>query len=187
MDGFPSPDTMISDPVHKGAGVDTTTFCELVRQAWSPFTSAYMTCTNANIAWGQSDVSALAVQDALGGKIVRTEFTLPDGHTGPHYLNLLPDGSTVDVSQDQYPEGTTFNPAPGSSAEQLEASGEAYLASQHFHGNMRDYLLSETLAEQNSQRDAPMYKILTYQPATERYEILQHNIAAAQKQQIRRA
>lgn len=49
-------------------------------------------------AFGQCAVTALVVQDILGGKIVKD----PDND---HYWNVLDDGSEVDLTRSQFPIG----------------------------------------------------------------------------------
>lgn len=54
---------------------------------WSP----------ANPSYGQCAVSALILQDHFGGRIQRCESP-----TGSHYFNLLPDGTTLDATKEQF-------------------------------------------------------------------------------------
>jgi hypothetical protein len=70
--------------------------------AWSRDTSAdAATWSEANRAWGQCAVTALIVQDYLGGILRR-------GEVGPisHYWNLTPSGDEVDLTWQQFPSGT---------------------------------------------------------------------------------
>lgn len=70
-------------------------------QAWSRKTSADPTSwTHENPAWGQCAVTALLVQDYLGG-------TLRRGQVGPisHYWNVLPSGEEIDLTWHQFPAG----------------------------------------------------------------------------------
>ena len=53
-----------------------------------------------NPAWGQCAVTALVVQDAFGGDLLRA---MVEGVS--HYWNRLPDGSEVDLTRQQFPEG----------------------------------------------------------------------------------
>lgn len=52
-----------------------------------------------NPALGQCAITALIVQDKLGGELLRTEV---DGF-GSHYYNQLPDGTIVDLTKRQFP------------------------------------------------------------------------------------
>lgn len=56
-------------------------------ESWSP----------RNPAWGQCAVTALIVQDEFGGQLLRAETPL-----GSHYWNLLPDGSELDLTREQF-------------------------------------------------------------------------------------
>jgi hypothetical protein len=69
------------------------------RRAWSRSTSADPDgWTEGNAAWGQCAVTALLVQDALGGRLVRATI---DGV--PHYYNLLDSSEEVDLTREQFP------------------------------------------------------------------------------------
>jgi hypothetical protein len=47
------------------------------------------------------------VQDYLGGDILSSAVTLPDGSTDSHYFNII-DGETEDLTRQQFPEGLVF-------------------------------------------------------------------------------
>lgn len=66
-------------------------------EKWSP----------ENRALGQCAVTACIVQDYLGGDVLNTVATLPDGSTDSHYYNVI-DGEEVDLTRSQFPDGTTF-------------------------------------------------------------------------------
>jgi len=71
---------------------------DAIRAGWARDTSHDPArWTEANPAWGQCLVTALAVQDALGGDIVV-------GSVGrrSHYWNRLPDGKRVDLTRVQF-------------------------------------------------------------------------------------
>ncbi len=74
---------------HAAWGVDTTSDPE----GW----------TIRNPAWGQCAVTALVVQDDLGGQLLRASTP-----SGSHYWNLLPDGTEVDLTREQF--GGNFEP-----------------------------------------------------------------------------
>ena len=57
----------------------------------------------------QCAVTALLVQELLGGEIVRALATLPNGTTDSHYFNVV-EGRVIDFTRDQFPEGTTIPP-----------------------------------------------------------------------------
>jgi len=66
-------------------GVDTTADPD----GWSP----------SNPAWGQCAVTALIVQDELGGDLLRSSSP-----GGSHYWNRLPDGQELDLTREQFSE-----------------------------------------------------------------------------------
>ncbi|MFL5958651.1 MAG: hypothetical protein ACJ75G_00085 [Gaiellaceae bacterium] len=71
-------------------------------EAWSHETSADPTSwTVENAAWGQCAVTALIVQDYFGGSLRRGEV----GDVS-HYWNVLPAGEVVDLTRQQFPNGT---------------------------------------------------------------------------------
>ncbi|SCG72414.1 YunG family protein [Micromonospora humi] len=55
-----------------------------------------------NPARGQCGVTALIVQDLLGGELVLGEVFVGDAQVGHHYWNRLPDGGDVDLTADQF-------------------------------------------------------------------------------------
>jgi hypothetical protein len=73
----------------------------IIRSAWTAATSADENWTPDNPALGQCAVTALIIQDLLGGQLLRGMF----GDVS-HYWNLLPDGTQVDATRDQFPEGS---------------------------------------------------------------------------------
>lgn len=72
-----------------------------LRESWTGSTSADSTRWSPNNpAWGQCAVTALLVQDHLGGELLRG---VVDGVS--HYFNRLPDGSLVDLTREQFGAG----------------------------------------------------------------------------------
>lgn len=70
----------------------------LIRKAWCAKTSADPDhWSPMNPAWGQCAVTALVVQDLLGGVIVCSEYDTPH-----HYWNLLDDGTEIDLTLEQF-------------------------------------------------------------------------------------
>ncbi|MCI4061174.1 hypothetical protein MRQ36_00735 [Micromonospora sp. R77] len=55
-----------------------------------------------NPARGQCGVTALVVQDLLGGELVLGEVFVGAAKVGHHYWNRLPDGRQVDLTADQF-------------------------------------------------------------------------------------
>lgn len=80
----------------------TVTLAELetaLRASWSPATAApgYGTGESGHTAAGQCAVTALVIQDCLGGDILRAVV-----RDGSHYWNRLPDGTEIDLTRDQF-------------------------------------------------------------------------------------
>jgi hypothetical protein len=72
-----------------------------IRRAWSSSTSvAPSEWTVGNPAFGQCAVTALIVQDALGGRIFRTKVG-----DASHYFNVLDSGEQIDLTAEQFPRG----------------------------------------------------------------------------------
>jgi len=82
-----------------------------VNKAWMAETSSDPdNWTRENPAWGQCAVTAVAVNYYRGGKIIWSEALLPDGRKISHYFNILKNGSEVDFTRSQFPEGTVIPP-----------------------------------------------------------------------------
>ena len=88
--------------------VELSKLVEVLRKSWNRDT-CYEGCVDEwspdNPAWGQCAVTALVVQDYLGGKIVWTMLTLPDGRRAAHYFNEINE-EEIDLTKEQLPEGT---------------------------------------------------------------------------------
>ncbi|MFZ3032197.1 MAG: hypothetical protein WA082_04120 [Candidatus Moraniibacteriota bacterium] len=79
-----------------------------LRKSWAKETSYFPDLWTAdNSALGQCAVTALVVNDYLGGEIVWAEAVLPDGQTISHYFNLI-DGKEIDLTRSQFPERTAI-------------------------------------------------------------------------------
>ncbi len=61
--------------------------------------------TPDNPAWGQCAVTALIINDYLGGEIVWANAILPDGREISHYFNKI-DSVEKDFTKVQFPDGT---------------------------------------------------------------------------------
>jgi hypothetical protein len=80
----------------------------IVRAAWGPDTCY----PNASEEWGpdnpgrgQCGMTALVVQDLLGGDLILAEVHVDGVKDGNHYWNRLPDGTEVDLTADQFLSG----------------------------------------------------------------------------------
>ncbi len=79
---------------------------DLIRAAWSRGTSALPEeWSPANPARGQCAVTALVLQDAIGGKLVRAKV-----NGEPHYWNLLDDGTELDLTLRQFGKDPVVEP-----------------------------------------------------------------------------
>lgn len=77
-----------------------------LQKSWSKETSYSPDLwTVGNPAMGQCAVTALVVNDYLGGEIVWADAVLPDGQKISHYFNQI-DGKEIDLTRSQFPEGT---------------------------------------------------------------------------------
>ncbi len=70
---------------------------QAIRSAWCQETSADLAWSTENPSLGQCAVTALIVQDFMGGVLMRAEVT-----GGSHYWNRLPDGTELDLTRDQF-------------------------------------------------------------------------------------
>lgn len=114
---------------------------QAIRESWSADT-----CDPADLAFwskenpskGQCGPSALVVHDILGGDLIFAEVLWPDGsRQGFHYWNLLPDGSEIDLTVDQFTDHESVQPGcpvarppgpPGRCQEQYAVLRERVLA-----------------------------------------------------------
>ena len=77
----------------------------LLRAAWGPDTCDPHDLENwrpDNPSRGQCGVTALVIQDLLGGDLILGEVYVGKSKVGHHYWNRLPDGSEVDLTADQF-------------------------------------------------------------------------------------
>jgi hypothetical protein len=55
-------------------------------------------------------VTALVLNDLLGGELLLAEVRNPDGsRQGVHYWNRLPDGREIDLTHEQFKRGETIS------------------------------------------------------------------------------
>lgn len=82
-------------------------FYDLLKRAWSKETSYDPAgWTPNNRAYGQCAITALAVQDRFGGKILKVSLEKIPGFEKmrSHYFNRLADGSKPDFTYSQFPD-----------------------------------------------------------------------------------
>jgi hypothetical protein len=61
--------------------------------------------TAENPSRDQCGMTALVVQDILGGELIIAEVHVEGAQVGHHYWNQLPDGSELDLTADQFRPG----------------------------------------------------------------------------------
>jgi hypothetical protein len=81
----------------------------IIRRCWSAHTCDPVDLADwspANPARGQCGVTALVVQDLLGGDLVMAEVSSVDGsRQGVHYWNRLNGGLEIDITREQFLAG----------------------------------------------------------------------------------
>jgi len=82
-----------------------------LKDSWSRETSSDpANWSEENPAWGQCAVTALIVNDYLGGEIVWALARLPNGKEASHYFNKIDNedflACPVDLTRTQFPQGT---------------------------------------------------------------------------------
>lgn len=78
---------------------------QALRASWNADTSAYPRWSPHTPSLGQCAVTALIVQDVLGGDLERVTVA---GQS--HYYNRLPDGTEIDLTRDQFAEWSPSAP-----------------------------------------------------------------------------
>ena len=105
---------------------------DLLHQAWCRRTMSAYGCerwNGKNPEVGQSEVSALVVQDLLGGSIL---LAYVPGH-GPHFWNEIPNGEGVhvfDATRSQFPQGTAVPPGRHVTRDVVLRSGAEFVGEQ---------------------------------------------------------
>jgi hypothetical protein len=88
---------------------------EAIRACWSTDTCDPVDLedwSDANPARGQCAVTALVVQDILGGELLMADVHHADGaRQGVHYWNRLADGVEVDLTRAQFTHGEVIGTA----------------------------------------------------------------------------
>ncbi len=86
--------------------VDEIRLEKAIMESWCRATSSTKEeWDDKNPARGQCAVTALILNDYLGGKIVQSDAVFPDGVTESHYFNSI-GGEQIDITRQQFPEGT---------------------------------------------------------------------------------
>ncbi|WP_142212361.1 hypothetical protein [Streptomyces sp. SLBN-118] len=87
--------TDITAALRAGWARDTCSPDDLERADW----------TTDNPAWGHCDITALVVNDILGGDLVVSEVHLGGEQHGYHWWNRLPSGIEIDLTREQFRGG----------------------------------------------------------------------------------
>ena len=125
-----------------------------ISRCWSAETSSDPDhWTPENPAWGQCAVSACLVQDVLGGEILWTKAVCLDGKEYSHYFNVLPNGAVLDMTRQQFPDGTVLVP-DGGIPKTHSNSGKDF-------GSTRDYVLSYQTTRDRYMRLRRQYQTLS--------------------------
>lgn len=85
---------------------------DAIRASWSADT-----CDPVDLPWsennpakGQCSVTALVLNDLVGGELLLAEVHNPDGsRQGVHYWNRLPGGQQIDLTREQFRAGETIS------------------------------------------------------------------------------
>ena len=85
----------IEAALEAGWAADTCSPDDLERAGWSP----------ENPAWGHCDVTALLLNDVLGGDLVVGKVFAGDEQQGFHWWNRLDSGVEVDLTRSQFQAG----------------------------------------------------------------------------------
>ena len=80
---------------------DTCSPDDLLRAEWNP----------DNPAWGHCDITALVVNDILGGDLMLGEVRAGDEQHGYHWWNRLDSGVEIDLTREQFLRGQTVTAA----------------------------------------------------------------------------
>lgn len=88
--------------------METCCFFAAIQDAWCRETSSEPDVWSAdNPSWGQCAITALVVQDGLGGALLRGTV-----RGISHYWNLLDGGGELDLTRGQFGEGSIPDAAP---------------------------------------------------------------------------
>jgi len=103
----------------RGRMADRSALFAEIRAAWGADTSADPAWSPARRSRGQCAVTALVVQDHLGGRLLRAEIG-----TASHYWNLV-GSQEIDLTRDQFAEFTPVGVAGRSREQVLSHPGTA--------------------------------------------------------------
>jgi hypothetical protein len=117
--------------------------CSALTAGWSRETSSDPSRWSAeNAAWGQCAVTALVVQDYLGGSMLRGEVG-----SASHYWNVLPSGDTVDLTRSQFGRRPVIENIESRTRDYVLSYPETEQRYRQLFGKVNDYLRREGGAE----------------------------------------
>jgi hypothetical protein len=93
--------TDIDNALRASWAADTCSPDDLMRAGWHP----------GNPAWGHCDITALVVNDILGGDLICGEVHLGRERHGYHWWNLLAGGVEIDLTREQFRDGQLIRAA----------------------------------------------------------------------------
>jgi hypothetical protein len=108
---------MVVPPQHDFGMLTVELLRPLLRAAWGPDTCDPHDLVNwwpESPARGQCGTTALVVQDLLGGELFIGQVHVAGVKIGHHWWNRLPDGTTVDLTAEQFLPGEICSPRPAS-------------------------------------------------------------------------
>jgi hypothetical protein len=100
----------VTGVIHSLADIDRAIRASWAADTCSPDDVARSPWTVENPSWGQCDVTALVLNDLLGGDLVVGEVNLGGERHGYHWWNRLPGGIEVDLTREQFHDGQVVTP-----------------------------------------------------------------------------
>lgn len=92
---------LVEDAVRQSWAADTCSPDDVERAPWQ----------ESNPSYGHCDVTALVVQDLLGGDLVLAEVHRRGQQEGYHWWNVLSPGVEVDLTREQFRDGQVLSAA----------------------------------------------------------------------------
>jgi hypothetical protein len=90
----------IAAAIRASWSADTCSPDDVARSPWHP----------DNPAWGHCDITALIVNDLLGGPLICAKVFRDGDQQGYHWWNRLPSGIEIDLTREQFRDGQLLTP-----------------------------------------------------------------------------
>ena len=120
---------------------------DAIRRSWGPDT------VEPNCGWspdnparGQCDVTALVVNDHVGGDLMAAEVVLDGRRVMAHMWNRLPSGIEIDLTREQFRDGETLEDRRASARRPASVLGDP--AHPRYHRYVAYRLLADRVAGQ---------------------------------------